>query len=214
MHPLLWNIRNLLARKSDDASVYNRIQRFVGNHRLYHNLIQAYFPTGAPYRILDIGCGTAEIVHHLPDNIEYIGIDLHQKYITAAQSLFPQHRFICGDCTNLEQWSIPQADVVCLLGVLHHLPNHQAEQVLHSAMAYVAPHGILLTLDGCREANISKLEDFFYAVDRGRYIRNKESYERLFRFSSKSKPIDSKLVRWLHVPYQHLICVYQRGADV
>ncbi|HEV8095171.1 MAG TPA: class I SAM-dependent methyltransferase, partial [Burkholderiales bacterium] len=39
-------------------------------------------------RIVDIGCGPADIVSELPDGVEYVGIDMSPEYIEAARARF------------------------------------------------------------------------------------------------------------------------------
>ena len=78
-------------------SVYNLFQRFMGAHRGRLELVKNHIRPYSGMRILDIGCGTAEILKYLPDDVEYFGYDVSGKYIAAANTRFGQRGvFYCG----------------------------------------------------------------------------------------------------------------------
>ena len=161
MNSVFWTIRNLLVDKSSNPLWYNGIQHVFGSHKMWSQFVQHYLPQKTPYQILDIGCGTATILNYLPENASYVGIDSHQPYIDACNRRF-SHRgtFICSDW-NIN-FTVPKVDVVLLLGLLHHLPDDDAKQVINLASDQLKSGGILITLDGCRESDRSSLEEFLY----------------------------------------------------
>jgi 2-polyprenyl-3-methyl-5-hydroxy-6-metoxy-1,4-benzoquinol methylase len=44
-------------------------------------------------RLLDIGCGTGTIAHHV-DSTRYLGVDQDEESIAIAKNLYPTHRFL------------------------------------------------------------------------------------------------------------------------
>ncbi len=52
--------------------------------------------------VLDLACGTGVLAHQLPQNVEYVGMDLSPSLIKAASqnNKSPQHTFIVGDVTR------------------------------------------------------------------------------------------------------------------
>jgi SAM-dependent methyltransferase len=47
--------------------------------------------------VLDVGCGTGELLRwHRPSH-EYLGVDAVPRFVEEARSSFPRHRFACGD---------------------------------------------------------------------------------------------------------------------
>lgn len=47
-------------------------------------------------RILDIGCGTGDVLHSLP-HVQYVGFDINEKYIATAKRRFKgRGEFVCA----------------------------------------------------------------------------------------------------------------------
>ena len=133
-----------------------------------------------PKRILDLGCGTSDILAYL-NNIEYIGIDPNQSYIDSAQSRYPSRgQWQCGPVTM---------DTVALSEVLTWfccLACCTTAQMMPPLTCSGPPNqpfkkeGIVLHLDGCLHAE-AKLwfETMLYRLERGLYVRNQEGYATL-----------------------------------
>ena len=97
-------------------------------------------------QILDIGCGTAEILEHLPE-IQYFGFDASQKYIDAAKARFGNRgTFSCDTVTTATLQRLAASDVVLAVGILHHLDDSDATSLLELAKAALKPGGRLVTL--------------------------------------------------------------------
>ena len=61
--------------------------------------------------VLDLGCGTAELLAYLPDDITYIGVDISEKAIETARERFKDrpktHLFAC----DFRDWECPIEEV-------------------------------------------------------------------------------------------------------
>ena len=68
------------------AVFYDLFQRLVGADSLRETVASDYLLVGPHRRILDIGCGTAEILRFLPDDVEYVGFDASPEYIESARA--------------------------------------------------------------------------------------------------------------------------------
>ena len=189
----------LFERISETAVGYRQIQASVGGQRLWFRFVQQYLRPGEG--ILDIGCGTADIVKFLPQDCDYHGIDLSLTYINHARSRYPKLHFTQGDWSRASQ----KSQTVLMLGVLHHLDDQSAAAALQHAFTLVKPGGRLITLDGVRCPGRSRVEELFYTIDRGQYVRSQESYAALFPRTPMQE-----VHRWLRVPYRHLVCVLTR----
>ena len=204
-HNVFWSVRNILASQSRRPHWYNAIQQFFGSQNMWEQFVLQYLPKKESYSILDIGCGTASILQYLPATVQYTGVDAHQPYIDSCNNKYHSRgQFICGD------WSIkPQrepVDCILLLGLLHHLDDKEAKAVIRMGLQHLNTGGILLCLDGCREADRSTLEELFYLIDRGTFIRSPEEYQALF----PTKPTIHIHNNWLRVPYRYLICQVEK----
>ena len=100
--------------------------------------------------MLDIGCGPAEILGELPDDVTYLGFDLSETYIKAAQKRWgARGTFRCAPVDAVTVRELPQVDVVLAVGVLHHLDDGDAERLFTLAGSTLAPGGRVITYDPC-----------------------------------------------------------------
>ena len=161
--------------------LYVAYQSLVGGIAARKKCIQRHVRPTPGMVVLDIGCGPGYAISCFT-NPEYYGFDISPEYIKWARRKFsPPGHFRCQffDQSAL-QW-LPKVDVVLLLGVLHHVDNHQAVQLLDLARQAMKPDGLLVTLDGCYLPKMSRLAKFFLDEDRGEFIREPEEYVNLGR---------------------------------
>ena len=151
-------------------------------------------------RILDIGCGPADILYDLPD-VHYTGIDISPLYIEAARKRHG-HRgtFLCEDVVVTADRDPGSADLVMANGVLHHLDDDAALKLLRLAQKALAPGGRFVALDGCFVEDQSRLARFFLDRDRGQFVRTVNEYLALTRqvFGQVESHVRHDLLR---IPY-------------
>jgi len=127
-------------------------------------------------RILDIGCGTGDILRHMPE-VDYLGFDMDEKFVRAANKAYG-HRgtFLCQELgpDSVEYFSF--FDVVCATGVLHHLDNDGAIELFRLAQKVLKPGRRLVTLDSCFVDGQSFISRFTSSIDRGKYVRKSNEY--------------------------------------
>jgi SAM-dependent methyltransferase len=156
-------------------------------------------------KVLDIGCGPADILENLPA-VEYLGFDLNPKYVEAAAKRFGHRgRFFCGDVglTAIDK-EAASFDLVLATGVLHHLDDDHALSLFSLASRALKPGARLVTYDGCFVAEQPKLARFVVSRDRGQYVRESEEYVKL---AAQVFPRVRSFVRHdlLRIPYTHVI---------
>ena len=193
------------------AKIYNRIQRTVGSARIWMSLHEElYFEIQQMSQEdiwLDLGCGTAEFLAYLPPDMNYVGVDNNSKYIHHAQKRYaqrPNTTFICGDWHDAAKQLNVSAPIkiISLLGLLHHLNDAQAKDVLTLSYNLLSDDGLIFSLDGCPCEESSLFERFFYWIDRGDFIRTESSMRSLF-----PREIDTAIhSNWLLVPYKYVLC--------
>lgn len=174
-----------------------------GNARAQY--AQEYLRARPGERILDIGCGTAEILDYLPAGVHYIGFDLSADYIAAARARYGDRgRFHNEPVDVALAGRLGSIDLAMANGVLHHLDDAGAHALFELARKVLAPGGRLVTLDGCFVAGQSRIARFLLSRDRGRFVRTEDEYLRIARasFGSVTHGVRHDLLR---IPYTLII---------
>ena len=95
-------------------------------------------------------------------------------------------------------------DLVMANGVLHHLNDREALHLLTLSREALKPGGRLVTRDGCFEDDQSAVARFLLKGDRGRFVRTRDGYQRLFDqvFPESKATVRRDMMR---VPYSLII---------
>jgi SAM-dependent methyltransferase len=169
--------RSILAR----PEVYRWAREVLGLNRWLDKYVMEYVKPQPGEKILDIGCGTGEIVRYLA-GCEYLGIDRHQPYITYAQQTFGSAgRFICADVADHIDAFDSRFDVILANGLLHHLDDDLAHRLFELGHRALAENGRLITVDPCYFVDQSRITRFIVSRDRGQNVRWREQYVELAR---------------------------------
>ena len=73
--------------------------------------------------ILDIGCGSGNLLKYLIKEINYLGVDILDEAITKAKKVYPTHKFILLKDVEQFKLSVGKYDTIVVLAVLEHLKN-------------------------------------------------------------------------------------------
>jgi len=186
-------------------SIYNLAQRMVGAERARRILVHDYFPPMQGKSMLDIGCGTAEILRHLPEQMDYSGFDASEAYIDEARRTFGQRGSFRAELVSVATLEeMQQLDVVLAFGLLHHLDDDDAGRLFRLAASALKPDGMLITMDPVFAPGQHSLARWLISRDRGRCVRSPEAYQVLAR---EHFPLVNHHLRhdMLNVPYSHII---------
>lgn len=184
--------------------IYDTLQNIMGAEKVRRELINEYIRPEAGYRILDLGCGTSEILHYLPRNIEYWGYDISGEYISAAKSRYGSRgHFYCGLLDESSLATLPKFDRVLALGVLHHLDDEQAWGLFSLAHHALKDDGRMITIDPCLAAGQSAVARYLISKDRGQNVREAKAYASIANSSFASVDGTLRHRRW--IPYTHWI---------
>lgn len=165
------------------SAVYNLWQRIAGSRHFKKKLVEELLSLTPDMRMLDIGCGTGEILDFISPglNLEYVGTDISPEYISRASSRYSgRGTFLCQDATApLEHQDY--FDLALLLGLLHHLNDQTCIGALSRAVEALKPGGMLRIIEPLRRPSAGLLERVLMAHDRGQYVRTLDEYISLMR---------------------------------
>ena len=188
-----------------NAAVYEALMTILGAKRKREILVRDYIRPFPGMRILDCGCGPAEVVGYLSD-VDYMGIDLSPAYIERARAKYADKaRFEVQSADDMAV-SGRRFDLVMALGLVHHLDDAQAIKLFQSARAMLVQGGRLLTFDGVFVQNQSHLARYILKRDRGRNVRWDHEYialaEAVFGKENVTAHVRSDMT---NIPYTHII---------
>jgi SAM-dependent methyltransferase len=164
---------------------YIKVQSIIGADRLRHKCIEVIQP-GPEDCILDIGCGPAQILEVIPKVKQYYGFDTEKRYIDYALNKYSGRGefFSCAfDEEFLASKQLDPIDKVFLMGILHHISDETARDLLKLLCKVLKPTGSVVSLDPCFVPNQSPISRFMAKNDRGRFVRNEEEYLSLVKSS-------------------------------
>jgi SAM-dependent methyltransferase len=181
--------------------VYKTFQKLMGPPTTRRNFVAEFIRPQAGMKILDIGCGPADILDYLPA-VDYHGFDISTAYIENAQNRFDgRGQFTCKLLEQGDLAALPKFDVVLALGLLHHLDDDQAAVVLQLAAGALRPGGRLVTIDPVLELGQNPVARFLVKRDRGQNVRDRVGYERLARAVYSEVRAEVRHQAW--IPYSH-----------
>ena len=179
-------------------AVYNLFQDVIGGNALRRRFIRDHVQAKAGDKIIDIGCGPAQILPWLPP-VSYLGLDVSEAYIQAATARHGSSGiFVVGDTTTV--WNDPRfrdADIVIGLGILHHLDDAEAAHCIEFAHRALKSGGRFVCLDACWVSNRKTIAAYVMSLDRGQNVRTEEAYRRLAEkvFQNVRTSVDTKPMR-------------------
>lgn len=160
--------------------VYDQIRpRVVGGidmGPLYRRLAGA-----ASQAVLDVGCGTGDALNHLAGHERYLGIDTDPVAIAAARARHGDQPGVRFEERLLEARDVEELAPtgVVLAGVLHHLDNDAAIDVLRLAAS--SPRLVRVVTSDIVFLPGMVFNNVLAMMDRGRYCRHPDAYASLAR---------------------------------
>lgn len=186
--------------------IYRLLQRALGADRGRRRFVDQYLDLERGMRVLDFGCGPADLVGHLPAGIDYLGVDFNPRYVAAARRRWGRRaRFAVGSAGEVADAALGGPfDLVLLVALLHHLEDDAAGRVIAQARRILAPGGRLVTLDNVFTPSQSRIARYLIERDRGARVRTPEAYVALLRgaFPQVEWEVREDLLR---VPYTHFL---------
>jgi SAM-dependent methyltransferase len=191
-----------------NPSFYVLFQRVLGGNGVGKFLADNFWKLKGGETVVDIGCASGFVLDYMPDDVKYYGVDISKNYIDAAHKKFSTRgTFLLGtarDLLNSGDALLKKVDLVTCNGLLHHLSDDEAIDVLEIAKQLLRPGGRLVCLEATFLTRQTRLSKRMVSMDRGRYVRSEQEWKKLLgkSFHSYSTSVVTGLIR---IPYTHII---------
>ena len=140
--------------------------------------------------------------------VDYTGIDHNASYIASAKKRFGSatRRFIAADLHELATTEAGSYDVVCAVGVLHHLDDDLAIDVITTSLTLLADGGRFVSVDPVFDPDQRSVARVLMAMDRGKYVRHPGHY-RALATAAGPDAVETDVTRFdlNPFPYTHFI---------
>jgi len=184
------------------APLYSAFQTAIGANRARARFVSEHVRFAPGDKILDIGCGTGEILGFLGGQT-YVGFDPDAGYIESAVARYGHlGQFSVGGVTDPPPLA-RDFDLAISIGVLHHLDDVLSRALVDLARAHLRPGGRLVTLDPVLVTGQHPVARGLAKRDRGSFVRSPDEYEAIVRGHFESVQI-TQHHDFLRVPYSHL----------
>lgn len=186
--------------------VYSSFQVLMGARQGWRRIANEYLKLTHGDAILDIGCGPADVLGYLPE-VEYWGFDISQEYISTAKRKFGgRGHFRCKHFDETDLQMLPKFDVALLSGVLHHMSDDEAEQLLRLILKALKPGGRLVTVDPCLVHDQNPIARYLILHDRGQNVRDEAGYTRLAKRVYDFARVEIKHKAWIPYTHCYMVC--------
>ena len=190
----------------EKPALYQLFSRLVGAESSRAEFVEKYVRPRAGDAVLDVGCGPADILDHLPE-VGYFGFDISPSYIESARRRYGDRgQFFCERVSEARAFAEREGtfDIVLAIGILHHLDDGEARDLFSLARRALRAGGRLVTLDPCYVAGQSAIARYLASRDRGRFVRTEAQYRALAQpaFGEVKSTVRHDLLR---MPYTHII---------
>jgi SAM-dependent methyltransferase len=161
-------------------ATYRFVQRIFGGAATLRDFVDRFVRPQAGDRILDIGCGPAQILNCMND-IRYVGYDPSESYISDARKIHDPAlaQFFAGRFRQRDLALHQPFDIGLLLGVLHHLDDEEATALVGLMRSAIRTGGRLITLDNVFIDHQNPIARKLIEWDRGKNVRTASKYRAL-----------------------------------
>ncbi len=150
--------------------------------------------------VLDVGCGPGTNAHHFL-SVEYLGIDLNEKYINDATRRYGTsqgRRFMAVDAAKFTAPPSERFDFILVNSFFHHVDDATARSILANLSKLLTEDGRLHVLDLVLPEAGSAAR-FLALADRGNFPRPLEQWRTIFTESFEQvlfEPYDLGAFGW------------------
>ncbi|MFO0985414.1 MAG: class I SAM-dependent methyltransferase [Planctomycetota bacterium] len=139
--------------------------------------IRASLPLAPDHKLLDLACGPGAFARMFPAGT-YFGIDINDQYIRYARAKHPG-TFETMDARQL-RFANASFDAALVFGLLHHLSDADAAQVIAELHRVMKPGGCVLIMEDIpTRSRLNVVGRLIHGIENGHHIRPPEQYRAL-----------------------------------
>jgi 2-polyprenyl-3-methyl-5-hydroxy-6-metoxy-1,4-benzoquinol methylase len=178
---------------------YRLTQRIMSGVSFRNNFVKNIIKNKNNY-ILDIGCGTADILESIPNN-HYYGFDISKNYINYAKNKFlnNNYHFFNEKFNQNAIKNLPKFDFVILFGILHHLSNIEINNLFVNIKKVLKKSCVILIVDPVLIEKQNFISKLLIKLDRGKNIKNFKEYN--ITLKKHFRKVTYKITHQKFVPY-------------
>jgi SAM-dependent methyltransferase len=181
--------------------IYDTVQRLMRAEDIRVQFARDYIRAEPGDTVLDIGCGPAHLLAHLPA-VNYIGWEPNPKYVEQArQNYGARGTFNAGLFEPNQANGLSNVDIAIVSAVLHHMTDSEAKELFSLLRKVLKPGGRVVTLDNVFVDGQNPIARLLISVDRGRHVRSPERYLGLARTSFQD--VSGAVVHRTFPPYTY-----------
>lgn len=162
--------------------LYSVFQTVIGKKGIREDFLLKNIVNFDNKSVLDLGCGTANILEFINNESLYVGIDNNQKYINYNKKTWGHREncvFFYGDLNDYVAKTSEKFDVVLMFGVMHHIDDAAVKNCLDNIKKLLKPGGFFVSHDPCYTKKMNFIAKIICKLDRGRYVRYEEEYVKI-----------------------------------
>ena len=186
--------------------VYETFQSLMRDKNLYNELVNIINDIKNP-KILDIGCGSAEILRDLKVD-KYVGFDISERYIEQAKTTHNSNQnctFISKEFSKGHVQNLDKFNVVLFKGLMHHLSDSEVLSLIEEVKEVSAQGALILTIDPVFVSKQNPISKLLVSLDRGQNVRTFEQYSALLSQNLKLKTSEHR--HQFFIPYDRCFFV-------
>jgi len=149
-------------------AVYNAIQDLAGRAAIIRR-VRPWLARMSG-RVLDVGGGTGRLRGDLEPGVQYICVDIEARKLRHASGA------LLADAAALP-FQTGTIDGALLVGVLHHLTDHELERVVGDIARVLVRGGPLIMIDAIGVPAPKLTSRALWSLDRGHYLRSSTALE-------------------------------------
>ena len=196
--------------------IYEQFQNLVGAKNARKWIAENYWKLNKDAKVVDIGCGPGDVIDFLPEGITYVGFDISKDYIRVAKKNYGiENTFFVNTAEELlkkHDDRLNGADLVMCNGLLHHLSDEEATDVLQLSKNIMSSTGRLVCIEPTFLAHQGFIKKWIMSKDRGCNVRTEKKWKELVGgvFDSFETSILTDLIR---IPYTHIVIECQKNTS-